>query len=87
MITPPVAIAAFTGAKLAGASPMATAVTACRLGWVAYVNHLTRTSEQEHTLFSVLEKHAVVRFDHGRRVIAANNGRYVVWAAKRSIDP
>jgi len=37
MITPPVAIAAFTAAKLAGASPMATAVTACRLGWVAYV--------------------------------------------------
>jgi len=37
MITPPVAIAAFTGAKLAGAKPMSTAVTACRLGWVAYV--------------------------------------------------
>lgn len=37
MITPPVAIAAFTGAKIAGASPMGTAVTACRLGWVAYI--------------------------------------------------
>ena len=37
MITPPVAIAAFTAAKLAGAPPMKTAMTAVRLGWVAYV--------------------------------------------------
>jgi len=37
MITPPVALAAFTGAKLAKANPMSTAVTACRIGWVAYV--------------------------------------------------
>ena len=37
MITPPVAIAAFTGAKIAGAPPMLTAMTAVRLGWVAYV--------------------------------------------------
>ena len=37
MITPPVAIAAFTAAKLANANAMSTAVTACRLGWVAYV--------------------------------------------------
>ncbi len=37
MITPPVALAAFTGAKLANANPMSTAVTACRIGWVAYV--------------------------------------------------
>tara|TARA_Y100001960_G_C14507543_1_gene744788 strand:- start:32 stop:877 length:846 start_codon:yes stop_codon:yes gene_type:complete len=37
MITPPVAIAAFTAAKLADTSPMGTALTACRLGWVAYV--------------------------------------------------
>lgn len=37
MITPPVAIAAFTAAKLANSNAMATAVTACRLGWVAYV--------------------------------------------------
>ena len=36
-ITPPLAVAAFTGAKLAGAPPMATALTACRIGWVAYV--------------------------------------------------
>jgi TRAP transporter 4TM/12TM fusion protein len=37
MITPPVAIAAFTAAKLANSPPMATALTSCRLGWVAYV--------------------------------------------------
>ena len=37
MITPPVAIAAFTAAKLANSPPMGTAMTACRLGWVAYV--------------------------------------------------
>ncbi len=37
MITPPVAIAAFTGAKLAGAGAMETAVTACKLGWIAYI--------------------------------------------------
>lgn len=37
MITPPVAIAAFTAANLAGAKPMKTAITAVRLGWTAYV--------------------------------------------------
>ena len=37
MITPPVAIVAFTAAKLANSPPMATALTSCRLGWVAYV--------------------------------------------------
>jgi TRAP-type uncharacterized transport system fused permease subunit len=37
MITPPVAIAAFTAANLAGAKPMETAFIAVRLGWTAYV--------------------------------------------------
>ena len=37
MITPPVAIAAFAAASLAGASPMATGATAVRLGWIAYI--------------------------------------------------
>jgi TRAP transporter 4TM/12TM fusion protein len=37
LITPPVAIAAFVAANLAGSSPMATAVTAVRLGWTALV--------------------------------------------------
>ena len=37
MITPPVAIAAFTAANLAGTGPMATAWTAVRFGWPAYV--------------------------------------------------
>jgi len=37
MITPPVAIAAFAAASLAGASPMATGVTAVRMGWIAYI--------------------------------------------------
>lgn len=37
MITPPVAIAAFAAANLAGASPMATALTAVRFAWPAYV--------------------------------------------------
>ncbi len=37
MITPPVAIAAFTAASLSGAPPMATAVAAVRFGWPAYV--------------------------------------------------
>ena len=37
MITPPVAIAAFVAATLAGSKPMETAATAVRLGWIAYV--------------------------------------------------
>ena len=37
LITPPVAIAAFVAANLAGASPMSTAITAVRLGWTALV--------------------------------------------------
>jgi TRAP transporter 4TM/12TM fusion protein len=37
MITPPVALAAFTAAKLAEASPVATAMAACRFGWPAFV--------------------------------------------------
>ena len=37
MITPPVAIAAFAAASLAGAKPMETGFTAVRLGWIAYV--------------------------------------------------
>jgi TRAP transporter 4TM/12TM fusion protein len=36
-ITPPVAIAAFFAANLAGAPPMATGWTAMRFGWTAYV--------------------------------------------------
>jgi len=37
MITPPVAIAAFTAAGLAGANPMQTAWTSVKIGWLAYV--------------------------------------------------
>jgi len=37
MITPPVAIAAFAAASLAGAKPMETGATAVRLGWIAYI--------------------------------------------------
>ena len=37
MITPPVALAAFTAATLTKAGPMATAFSAMRLGWVAYL--------------------------------------------------
>lgn len=37
MITPPVAIAAFTAAVIAKAPPIATAVSAMRLGWTAMV--------------------------------------------------
>ncbi|MGA7486644.1 MAG: TRAP transporter fused permease subunit [Xanthobacteraceae bacterium] len=37
LITPPVAIAAFVAANLAGAGPMETAVQAVRLGWTALV--------------------------------------------------
>ncbi len=37
MITPPVAVAAFTAAGLAGANPMRTAWTAVKIGWLAYV--------------------------------------------------
>jgi TRAP-type uncharacterized transport system fused permease subunit len=36
-LTPPVAIAAFFAANLAGAPPMATGWTAMRFGWTAYV--------------------------------------------------
>jgi TRAP transporter 4TM/12TM fusion protein len=37
MITPPVAIAAFTAANMAGARPMRVAVTAVRYGWPAFI--------------------------------------------------
>ncbi len=37
MISPPVAIAAFTAASIAGAGPTATAVSAMRIGWIAFV--------------------------------------------------
>ncbi|MFM2129189.1 MAG: hypothetical protein RL477_735 [Pseudomonadota bacterium] len=37
MISPPVALAAFTAAAMAGASPMATAMTSMRLGWAAFI--------------------------------------------------
>tara|TARA_B100000315_G_scaffold90329_1_gene83029 strand:+ start:7592 stop:9526 length:1935 start_codon:yes stop_codon:yes gene_type:complete len=37
MITPPVALAAFTAAKLAETGPMGCAVAACRFGWPAFV--------------------------------------------------
>ncbi|MDH3533927.1 MAG: TRAP transporter fused permease subunit, partial [Gammaproteobacteria bacterium] len=37
MITPPVAVAAFTAAGIAGANPMRTAVSSVRIGWLAYV--------------------------------------------------
>lgn len=37
MITPPVAIAAFAAAALAGSKPMATGVEAMRFGWPAYI--------------------------------------------------
>jgi len=37
MITPPIAIAAFAAATLAGASPMRTGLAAARLGWLAYL--------------------------------------------------
>jgi len=37
MITPPVAIAAFAAATLAGSKPMETGMAAVRLGWIAYI--------------------------------------------------
>jgi TRAP transporter 4TM/12TM fusion protein len=37
MITPPVAVAAFTAAGMAGANPMQTAVNSVKTGWLAYV--------------------------------------------------
>ena len=37
MITPPVALCAFTAANLSGANPMETGLTAVRLGWTAFV--------------------------------------------------
>ncbi|NQV54836.1 MAG: TRAP transporter large permease subunit, partial [Rhodospirillales bacterium] len=37
MITPPVAIGAFTAATLTGSDPMKTAVAAMRFGWLAFV--------------------------------------------------
>ncbi|MDC0074615.1 TRAP transporter fused permease subunit [Alphaproteobacteria bacterium] len=37
MITPPVAIAAFTAANLAEANPMKTALLACKYGWPAFI--------------------------------------------------
>ena len=37
MITPPVAIAAFTAASLAKTNPMATGFAAVRIGWIAFV--------------------------------------------------
>ena len=37
MITPPVALAAFTAANLAGAEPIRTSITALRFGWPGFV--------------------------------------------------
>ncbi|RMH52337.1 MAG: TRAP transporter fused permease subunit [Alphaproteobacteria bacterium] len=37
MITPPVALAAFAAASVAGASPMATAMQSLRFGWIAFI--------------------------------------------------
>ena len=37
MISPPVAIAAFTAATIAGARPLQTAMTSMRLGWAAFI--------------------------------------------------
>ena len=37
MITPPVAVAAFTAAGIAEADPMRTALTSVKIGWLAYV--------------------------------------------------
>ena len=37
MITPPVAVAAFTAAGMAGANPMRTAINSVKTGWLAYV--------------------------------------------------
>jgi len=37
MISPPVAIAAFAAASLAGSAPMGTALSAMRIGWIAFV--------------------------------------------------
>ncbi|MCC6008727.1 MAG: TRAP transporter fused permease subunit [Rhodobacteraceae bacterium] len=37
MITPPVALASFTAASLAGSGPMETGVQAVKMGWVAYL--------------------------------------------------
>ena len=37
MITPPVALAAFTAANLAGAAPIRTSITALRFGWPGFV--------------------------------------------------
>jgi TRAP transporter 4TM/12TM fusion protein len=37
MITPPVAIAAFTAASLAGTNAMATGLASVRFGWIAYI--------------------------------------------------
>ena len=37
MVTPPVAIAAFFAANLAGSPPMKTGFTAMRFGWTAYI--------------------------------------------------
>ena len=37
MITPPVAVAAFTAAGMAGANPMQTAINSVKTGWLAYL--------------------------------------------------
>ena len=37
MITPPLAVAAFTAASIAEANPLQTSFAACKLGWVAFV--------------------------------------------------
>lgn len=37
MITPPIALAAFAAAAITGEGAMRTALTSCRLGWVAFV--------------------------------------------------
>ena len=49
MITPPVALAAFTAAKLAETGPMSTAWSACQFGWPAFIcTFPVRTSAQPY---------------------------------------
>ena len=73
MITPPVAIAAFAAASVAGADAMRTGFAAVRFGWSAYVvpflfiaaPELLMIGDAWHIALAVVTALAGVQFGHG----------------------
>lgn len=75
MITPPVAIAAFTAANMAGARPMKVAMTAVRYGWPAFIVPF---------LF-VLSPSLLLQGSVGEIVLSATTAVAGVWVASLAV--